>query len=253
MDEAHSVGAIGPHGRGATDYFNVDPSEIDVLMGTFSKSFAAAGGYVAGSKAMVDRLRFRGAAETYAESIGPAVLAQIICAMSTMLNIPTPRGVLPYDASVKHTELTFSSPVVNPKFVQDHIHRVVFNSRYLRYGLLKLGFAVDGHAASPVVPLLIFGPGPWLPFRRLMRDRKIPVACVVVGYPATKLNRVRVRFCVSAKQTKEDIDEVLRACDEVGDVLGIRHGIVRGKDRWPIQRVTSSAIELVDTSFEESG
>ena len=52
MDEAHSIGALGPRGRGAVDYFGCDPKDVDVLMGTFSKSFGSAGGYIAGSKVM---------------------------------------------------------------------------------------------------------------------------------------------------------------------------------------------------------
>lgn len=50
LDEAHSIGAIGKHGRGVVDYFDCDPKDIDILMGTFTKSFGAAGGYIAGSK-----------------------------------------------------------------------------------------------------------------------------------------------------------------------------------------------------------
>jgi len=50
LDEAHSIGATGPHGRGVVDYWNCDPRDVDILMGTFTKSFASAGGYIAGSK-----------------------------------------------------------------------------------------------------------------------------------------------------------------------------------------------------------
>ena len=50
LDEAHSVGAMGPNGRGVTDYFGVDPADIDIMMGTFTKSFGAAGGYIAASE-----------------------------------------------------------------------------------------------------------------------------------------------------------------------------------------------------------
>lgn len=50
LDEAHSIGAIGPRGRGVLDYFGMDPNDVDVLMGTFTKSFGAAGGYIAGKK-----------------------------------------------------------------------------------------------------------------------------------------------------------------------------------------------------------
>lgn len=50
LDEAHSIGAMGPNGGGAVDYFGVDPKDVDILMGTFTKSFGSAGGYIAGSK-----------------------------------------------------------------------------------------------------------------------------------------------------------------------------------------------------------
>ena len=50
MDEAHSIGAMGKHGRGIVDYYGVDVNDIDILMGTFTKSFGSAGGYIAGKK-----------------------------------------------------------------------------------------------------------------------------------------------------------------------------------------------------------
>ena len=50
LDEAHSIGALGPSGRGVVDYFQCDPNDVDVLMGTFTKSFGSAGGYIAGSE-----------------------------------------------------------------------------------------------------------------------------------------------------------------------------------------------------------
>ena len=50
LDEAHSIGAMGPRGRGVTDYFGVDPKDVDIMMGTFTKSFGAAGGYIVASE-----------------------------------------------------------------------------------------------------------------------------------------------------------------------------------------------------------
>lgn len=50
LDEAHSIGALGPRGRGVVDHFGLDPGDVDVLMGTFTKSFGAAGGYIAGKR-----------------------------------------------------------------------------------------------------------------------------------------------------------------------------------------------------------
>ena len=59
VDEAHSVGALGPRGRGVCDYFGIHPSEVDILMGTLTKSFGANGGYIAANKAVIDKLRVR--------------------------------------------------------------------------------------------------------------------------------------------------------------------------------------------------
>lgn len=50
LDEAHSIGALGPNGKGVVDYFGLDPKDVDVMMGTFTKSFGAAGGYIGGKK-----------------------------------------------------------------------------------------------------------------------------------------------------------------------------------------------------------
>ena len=53
LDEAHSIGALGPNGRGIVDYWGCDPRDVDVMMGTFTKSFGAAGGYLAGDKVLI--------------------------------------------------------------------------------------------------------------------------------------------------------------------------------------------------------
>ena len=125
------------------------------------------------------------------------------------------------------------------------LRRLAFNSRYLHNGLIKLGFITYGHPASPIVPLLLFNPGKMNMFHRMMKERSTPIVVVVVAYPATPLVTSRVRFCVSAAHTKEDIDCVLKACDEVGDVLDLKHGI-RRVDRWGIERVVKSAVELAN-------
>ncbi|TNN60932.1 Serine palmitoyltransferase 2 [Liparis tanakae] len=57
LDEAHSIGALGPRGRGVVDYFGLDPCDVDVMMGTFTKSFGAAGGYIAGKRELIEYLR----------------------------------------------------------------------------------------------------------------------------------------------------------------------------------------------------
>lgn len=81
---------MGPNGRGVCDYFGVDPRCVDMLMGTFTKSFGAAGGYIAGSKELIDRLRVRSHAMCYAEGISPPVLTQIIASMASIMGVSPP-------------------------------------------------------------------------------------------------------------------------------------------------------------------
>nr|XP_024001044.1 serine palmitoyltransferase 3-like [Salvelinus alpinus] len=78
LDEAHSIGAVGPTGRGVTELFGLDPSDIDVMMGTFTKSFGAAGGYIAGKKELVDYLRSHSHGAVYASALYPPITEQIL-------------------------------------------------------------------------------------------------------------------------------------------------------------------------------
>lgn len=266
VDEAHSIGALGPHGRGVTDYFNIPPRSIDVLMGTFTKSFGAAGGYIAGSKVLIDALRLRGHSGPYAEAMTPPVLTQVVSSMASIMGV-APSSQLTKSALALSPAASMDTlkdgaeelpgmapPSMLPTWMNLHpaladgsearmrIRRLAFNSRYLHQGLKKLGFITYGHPFSPIVPLLIFNPGKMSMFSRMMRSRSTPIVVVVVAYPATPLVASRVRFCVSAAHTKEDIDMVLRACDEVGGILDLKHGL---GERWGIEEVCKRAVELV--------
>lgn len=196
VDEAHSIGAIGPRGRGVCDYFSIDTNEVDVLMGTLTKSFGANGGYVAGDKVMVDKLRATNSGVIYGEAPAPAILAQISSALRIICG------------------------EIIPGQGEERLQRLAFNSRYLRLGLKRLGFIVYGHDDSPIIPVLLFNPAKMPAFSHEMLRRKISV--VVVGYPATPLVSSRARFCVSAAHTKEDLDRILTACDEIGNVLQLK-------------------------------
>lgn len=196
VDEAHSIGALGPRGRGVCDYFGIDPSEVDILMGTLTKSFGANGGYVAGDKAIIDKLRVSNAGVLYGESPSPAVLSQILASLRLI-----------------NGELC-------PGQGEERLQRIAFNSRYLRLGLKRLGFIVYGHDDSPIIPLLLYHPAKMPAFSHEMLKRKISV--VVVGYPATPLISSRARFCVSAAHNKDDMDRLLAACDEIGNVLQLK-------------------------------
>ncbi|CAK7895294.1 serine palmitoyltransferase 2 [[Candida] anglica] len=225
VDEAHSIGALGPSGRGICDYFSVPPSDIDLLMGTLTKSFGATGGYIAADKQIIDKLRLNYLSNSYSESVPPPVLAQIISSLRVI------EGSL------------------NPGEGQERLQRIAFNSRYLRLGLKKLGFIVYGADDSPVIPLLLFLPAKMPVVSRILYDMKIAV--VIVGYPATPLTSSRVRLCVSSALTKEDLDYVLEKFSYIGDLAFLKYssGIAGGckvpgeAPRWAIEDVIATNVE----------
>ncbi|KAK5664310.1 hypothetical protein OQA88_528 [Cercophora sp. LCS_1] len=209
VDEAHSIGALGPRGRGVCDYFGVDPAEVDILMGTLTKSFGANGGYVAAEKHIIDKLKSTNAATLLGESPAPSVLMQIL------------------------SSLRIISGDLAPGQGEERLQRIAFNSRYLRLGLKRLGFIIAGHDDSPIIPLMLYHPAKISAFSHEMLKRKISV--VVVGYPATPLISSRARFCISSAHNKEDLDRLLAACDEVGDILQLKYstGIAGGAEPLP--------------------
>lgn len=85
LDEAHSIGAMGESGRGVVEYWGCDPRDIDVLMGTFTKSFGAAGGYIAGSRRLVEHLRRSSPTAFYALPMSPPVARQVFTSMSIIM------------------------------------------------------------------------------------------------------------------------------------------------------------------------
>lgn len=224
VDEAHSIGAVGPNGRGVCDLFGVDPADVDILMGTLTKSFGAAGGYIAAQQWIMDRLRLDLTTANYSESIAAPVLAQIISSLKTITG------------------------ELKPGEGKERLQRIAFNSRYLRLGLQRLGFIVYGSPDSPVIPMLLYCPSKMPAFSRMMLQRKIAV--VVVAYPATPLIESRVRFCVSAALTKDDLDYLLRHVSEVGDKLYLKLSSGRASPpedgnppRWDIEDVIARTAE----------
>lgn len=132
LDEAHSIGAMGKNGRGVVDFFNIDPRDIDILMGTFTKSFGSAGGYIAGSKKLIDYLRVNSHANCYASSMSPPVAEQIYTSMRIIMGL---------DGSGEG---------------QRRIDNLARNTRYFRRRLAQIGVITYGHEDSPVVPMLVY-------------------------------------------------------------------------------------------------
>lgn len=208
LDEAHSVGALGPRGRGITDYYGIDPRDIDILMGTFTKSFGSAGGYIAGSKNLINFLRVNSHAHCYASSMAPAVTQQILTSMKTIMGLDgTGEG-------------------------KKRIDQLARNTRYFRRRLAQIGVITYGHEDSPVVPMLVYLFSKIGAVVRTLSKRE--VAVVGAGFPATPIMEGRIRFCLSAAHTKEQLDYVLSAIDDIGDTLGLKYSR-KPRDPRPIE------------------
>ncbi|XP_032668748.1 serine palmitoyltransferase 2 isoform X2 [Odontomachus brunneus] len=197
LDEAHSIGSTGKRGRGICDYYNVDPHDIDILMGTYTKSFGSAGGYIAGKKALIDHLRIHCHAHTYASAMSPPVAQQIITSMQIIAG---------EDGTNEGKKL---------------IKQLARNTRYFRRRLHQIGVIIYGNEDSPVVPMLVYLFSKIGAVVRTLTVRKI--ATVGVGFPATPIMEGRIRFCLSAAHTKEQLDYVLSHIEDIADTLGLRY------------------------------
>ncbi|EER03642.1 serine palmitoyltransferase, putative [Perkinsus marinus ATCC 50983] len=194
LDEAHSIGAVGPTGRGISELFDVDTSEIDIMMGTFSKSFGSNGGYIASTSQCIQHLRRCSLGWIHGAAMPPMVTAQ---AMAVLDLLSTERG-------------------------KTRLRALRENANYLRKGLMELNLRVIGDTDSPVICFLLVHPEKIAQFSRECLKRNI--ATVVVGYPATPVTLARARFCVSASHTKEQLDTTLEVMKEVSRIVGIEYG-----------------------------
>lgn len=190
IDEAHSIGAMGRTGRGICEHLSVPHSDIDILMGTFSKSFGGFGGYVAAKKEIVNYLRINSDFPLYSEQMSPIVTTQILECLK--------------------------------KIVKDNslILKLHENTRIMREALKRLNFYMLGDRESPIIPILIPTPAKIAEFSRLCLERG--VAVVVVGYPATPILLNRVRLCMSASHTSKDLELMETVINQVGDLLGMK-------------------------------
>ena len=201
LDEAHSIGALGKNGRGIAEYYNVNTADIDIMMGTFTKSFGAAGGYIAADKNIIQHLKQTSHANMYAISMSPPVVAQTLMALKQIMGLD------------------------GTDIGKRRIKSLAENAKFFRTELKKKGFIVYGNDDSPIVPMLLYMPAKIAAFSREMKKRNIAV--VVVGFPATPIIESRARFCLSASHTKEDLIKALDAIDEVGDLLGLKYSRIK--------------------------
>ena len=177
IDEAHSIGCLGPSGRGIVEQLGCSFDDVDILMGTFSKSFASAGGYIASDKKTIAFLKNNSYSYVYGNPMSPVAAQQIISCLEI---IKLPEG-------------------------KRKIAILRKNSIALRTKFIDAGCHVLGDLESPVIPVMIYHPAKIKDISRICLQNG--VAIVVVGYPACPIDACRIRFCVSAGHTDEDIEK----------------------------------------------
>jgi serine palmitoyltransferase len=207
VDEAHSIGAIGATGRGICEHTGVDPADIDILMGTFTKSFGSVGGYIASSKEVIDHIRRTSFSPLYGPTMPVACAVQALYALKV---------------------ITGKDGSDNGK---QRLKALAENSEFMRKGLSRLGFEVIADSGSPIIIVMLYNPAKMPGFSRECLKRGI--AAVVVGAPATDISEGRVRFCLSASHSRKDLEEALEKLSEVGDLTRTKYmlykGLVSGK------------------------
>lgn len=197
LDEAHSIGAVGQSGRGVCELLGVDPADVDIMMGTFTKSFGSCGGYIAASKELIQHLKHTCPAHLYATSMSPPAAQQVISSIMVILG---------EDGSNRGAQ---------------KLARIRENSNFFRSELKKMGFEVLGDNDSPVMPIMLYNPAKIPAFSRECLKQK--VAVVTVAFPATPLLLARARICISASHTREDLIKALDVISRVGDLVGIKY------------------------------
>ncbi|PSC70357.1 long chain base biosynthesis 2a [Micractinium conductrix] len=197
LDEAHSVGALGAGGRGVCEQLGVDTADVDIMMGTFTKSFGSCGGYIAGDRGLIQYLRQHAPAHLYATAMSPPAVEMVISALHVIQG---------RDGSGRGKQ---------------KIAQLRDNSNYFRRRLIEQGYDVLGDWDSPVMPVMVFHPAKLPAVSRFALSRGL--AIVVVGFPATPLLTARIRVCISAAHTRADLDYALEVFAEMIDRCRLKY------------------------------
>ena len=175
IDEAHSMLGCGAHGRGAAEHFGVE-KRIPLVYGTFSKAFAAVGGFITGPIETLDYLRFYAHSYAYSCALPPAIVAAVLVALEIAEREPRLRD------------------------------RLWSNATYLRDQLNALGIDT-GASSTYIMPLVVGDRARMYQLGHELRRRGLFVA--PVDYPAVPEDRICFRACVTANHTRNDLDEAL--------------------------------------------
>lgn len=180
LDDAHGTGTMGENGGGTSAYFGLD-GQIDVTIGTFSKSFAVTGGFAAASKPVVDYLRFFARSYMFSASISPVTIASVLAGLDLLENDPS------------------------------ILYSLRSNVKYAAKLLNKIGFNVSDQ--TPIIPLRV-------PVEMNIRDAAYKfhergIFINSIEYPAVPVSQQRFRISITASHTKEDINKLVEVVEEI--------------------------------------
>ena len=187
IDDAHSVGVIGKGGRGTASEFNLE-AEIDMTMGTFSKTFASLGGFVAGDTQVINYIKHHSPALIFSASPTPASVASALAALEILKAEP------------------------------ERVNKLIENSSYMRDGLKKLGFTVlEGRTA--IVPVIVGEDGIAFNMWKMLFEAGVFVNVFIS--PGVPPGRQMMRTSYMATHEKEHLDFILEAFEDSGKKLGL--------------------------------
>lgn len=186
VDDAHAVGVLG-RGRGTAAHFGMT-DQIDLMMGTFSKSFASLGGFIAGEKTVIDFIQHNARSLIFSASIPPANTAAALAALQIMREEP------------------------------ERIDRLMQIADKMRAGFNALGFDT-GTSESPIIPIIVGEDMKTFQFWRALLDAGVYVNAVIS--PATAPGRQLLRTSYMSTHTDEQLEQVLETFEKVGKSLGV--------------------------------
>ncbi|NOZ79319.1 MAG: pyridoxal phosphate-dependent aminotransferase family protein [Acidobacteria bacterium] len=187
VDDAHAVGVFGAHGRGTAEHFGVE-GRVDLMMGTFSKSLAAVGGYIAGDATVIDFIKHSARSLIFSASPPPASVASVLKAIEILQREPERR------------------------------ERLWENTAYMKREFTNLGFDT-GNSDSPVIPLVVGED--MTAFQMTKRLQEEGVFANPVVSPAVPPGRAMMRTSYMATHTREHLDRSLEAFAKVGREMGV--------------------------------
>jgi 8-amino-7-oxononanoate synthase len=185
VDDAHGLGVLGEHGRGTAEYWGLE-DEVDIYMGTFSKSLASLGGYMAGKKEVVEFVRHTSRPFIFSASITPASVASARAALKILREHP------------------------------ERVARLREVSDYMRKGLKEKGVAII-EATTPIIPIYTYTNERTFLACRLLQERGVYVNPVVS--PAVPVGQCLLRTSYTATHTFEQLDKAINAIAEVMQML----------------------------------